>query len=119
MRYEIRGQVVDSFTGDGIGGVRVEAWDKDFGLDDYLGWATTRSNGAFSISLERCQPAMAHLPPIFASRASLRCQASRCAGRVENDSGYLPCSVWNAETMRSAESGALLSVWSISWPDIR
>ena len=45
----IRGQVVVSFTGDGIGGVRVEAWDKDFGLDDYLRSATTISDGSFSI----------------------------------------------------------------------
>lgn len=52
MRYEIRGRVVDSFTGDGIGGVRVETWDKDFGLDDYLGSATTISDGSFSISFD-------------------------------------------------------------------
>lgn len=52
MRYEIKGRVVDSFTGDGIGGVRVEAWDKDVGLDDYLGSATTISDGSFSISFD-------------------------------------------------------------------
>jgi plastocyanin len=52
MRFEIRGHVVDSFTGDGIGGVRVEAWDKDFGLDDYLGSTITISDGAFSISFD-------------------------------------------------------------------
>jgi hypothetical protein len=49
MRHQIRGRVVDEFTGDGIGGVRVEAWDKDFGLDDFLGSASTRSDGSFSI----------------------------------------------------------------------
>ena len=52
MRYEIRGRVIDQFTGDGIGGVRVEAWDKDFGLDDYLGSATTISDGSFSIGFD-------------------------------------------------------------------
>lgn len=52
MRYEIRGRVIDQFTDDGIGGVRVEAWDKDFGLDDYLGSASTRSDGSFSISFD-------------------------------------------------------------------
>lgn len=52
MRYEIKGHVVDSFTGEGVGGVRVEVWDKDFGLDDYLGAATTRSDGSFSITFE-------------------------------------------------------------------
>lgn len=49
MRYEIRGRVVDSFTGDGIAGVRVEAWDKDFGLDDFLASAATESDGSFSM----------------------------------------------------------------------
>ena len=52
MRHEIRGRVVDQFTGDGIGGVRVEAWDKDFGADDFLGFASTRSDGSFSITFD-------------------------------------------------------------------
>src|SRR5687768_9825851 len=52
MRYEITGRVVDTFTGDGIGGVRVEAWDKDFFLDDFLGSAITISDGSFSISFD-------------------------------------------------------------------
>lgn len=52
MRYNIKGKVIDSFTGDGIGGVRVEAWDMDFGLDDYLGSATTISDGSFSIGFD-------------------------------------------------------------------
>lgn len=52
MRYEIRGEVVDSSAGDGISGVRVETWDKDFGLDDYLASATTISDGSFSIGFD-------------------------------------------------------------------
>ena len=52
MRHEIRGRVIDQFTGDGIGGVRVEAWDKDFGLDDFLGFASTRGDGSFSITFD-------------------------------------------------------------------
>ena len=52
MRYEVRGRVVDSFTGDGISGVRVEAWDKDFGLDDYLGASRTITDGSFAIAFD-------------------------------------------------------------------
>jgi hypothetical protein len=50
MRYEIKGRVIDSFTGDGIAGVRVEAWDSDFLFpDDFLNRATTRSDRSFTI----------------------------------------------------------------------
>ena len=52
MRYEIKGQVVDEFGGGGIGGVRVEAWDKDPGIDDHLGSASTLGDGSFSISFD-------------------------------------------------------------------
>ena len=37
MRYEIRGRVIDEF-GNCIGGVRVEAWDKDLGLIRIVIW---------------------------------------------------------------------------------
>jgi hypothetical protein len=53
MRYQIRGKVIDSFTGDPVGGVRVEAWDKDFLFsDDHLGSASTRSDGPFTITFD-------------------------------------------------------------------
>ena len=53
MRYTIAGQVVDSFTGDALAGVRVEAWDQDFLLpDDYLGWAATLNDGTFTIEFD-------------------------------------------------------------------
>jgi plastocyanin len=52
MRYEIRGRVIDAVSGDGIGGVRVEAWDKDLGLDDYLGVASTITDGSFVIGFD-------------------------------------------------------------------
>jgi plastocyanin len=53
MRYEIRGRVVDEFTGDGVGGVRVEAWDADFIFtDDFLNWAVTRSDGSFRVTFD-------------------------------------------------------------------
>ena len=45
----INGRVVDSRTGSGVGGLRVEAWDADRGADDYLGWAATREDGGFDI----------------------------------------------------------------------
>jgi FtsP/CotA-like multicopper oxidase with cupredoxin domain len=52
MRFQIRGRVVDQFTAEGIGGVRVEAWDKDFILDDYLGSASTITDGSFEIGFD-------------------------------------------------------------------
>ena len=52
MRYEIRGRVIDQFTSEGIAGVRVEAWDKDFVLDDYLASAVTISDGSFSLAFD-------------------------------------------------------------------
>jgi hypothetical protein len=52
MRYEMRGRVIDQITGDGIGGVRVEAWDKDSRLDDYFGSATTSTDGSFFIGFD-------------------------------------------------------------------
>ena len=51
MRYDIRGRVVDDL-GDGIAGVRVEAWDKVFIHDDQLGSAGTITDGSFSISFD-------------------------------------------------------------------
>lgn len=52
MRYEIQGKVIDSSTGAGVAGVRVEAWDKDRGADDFLGFAATISDGSFSITFD-------------------------------------------------------------------
>lgn len=52
MRYTIRGRVIDVATGNGISGVRVEAWDKDFFFDDHLGTTTTITDGSFSIEFD-------------------------------------------------------------------
>lgn len=41
MRFEIRGRVIDRFTGDGIGGQRAEARDKDRRPNDQPGLAIT------------------------------------------------------------------------------
>lgn len=50
MKYSIKGKVVDERTGSGVGGLRVEAWDKDPGADDYLGSAATQDDGSFELS---------------------------------------------------------------------
>lgn len=52
MRYRIRGRVVDASTGNGISGVRVEAWDKDWILDDYLASSTTLNDGSFVVEFD-------------------------------------------------------------------
>ncbi|MBL8342686.1 MAG: DUF1929 domain-containing protein [Rubrivivax sp.] len=53
MRYHIKGRVIDEFSGEGLAGVRVEAWDKDFLIaDDHLGSATTLTDGSFDITFD-------------------------------------------------------------------
>ena len=49
MNYLVKGKVIDQRTGSGVGGLRVEAWDKDPGSDDYLGSAVTQEDGSFEI----------------------------------------------------------------------
>ncbi len=49
MAYLIRGKVTDAKTGSDAAGVRVEAWDKDVGLDDFVGAAVTGEDGTFKI----------------------------------------------------------------------
>lgn len=51
MRYEIKGKVIDS-TAACVPGVRVEAWDKDNIVDDYLAYAATAADGSFAIAID-------------------------------------------------------------------
>lgn len=52
MIYIINGKVTDATTGAGVAGVRVEAWDKDFGTDDFLGSTLAITDGSFSITFD-------------------------------------------------------------------
>ena len=52
MRYEIKGKIIDSSTAACVPGVRVEAWDKDNSVDDYLGYAATAADGSFTIAID-------------------------------------------------------------------
>lgn len=52
MIYIIHGKVTDATTGAGVAGVRVEAWDKDFGTDDFLGSTLAITDGSFSITFD-------------------------------------------------------------------
>lgn len=49
MQYRIKGRVIDSVTGDRIGGVRLEVWHKGF---DHPGSATTISVDSFSAGFD-------------------------------------------------------------------
>jgi Rps23 Pro-64 3,4-dihydroxylase Tpa1-like proline 4-hydroxylase len=49
-RYRIQGRVVDGQTDQGLGGIRVEAWDKDLLFDDLVGSAISDAEGRFEIT---------------------------------------------------------------------
>ena len=49
-KFVVGGKVVDTHTGNGIKGLRIEAWDKDLVFDDALGNALTDEKGLFNIA---------------------------------------------------------------------
>lgn len=51
--FAISGRVVDNRSGLGVGGLRVEAWDKDLIVDDFVGCAeSTDGDGRFHIGFD-------------------------------------------------------------------
>ncbi len=50
--FKISGQVIDSKTETGIKGFRVEVWDKDLILSDFIGDTTTGIDGKFRIQFD-------------------------------------------------------------------
>jgi hypothetical protein len=51
--YTVKGTVVSRSSGVGIGGLRVEAWDKDRRIDDLLGIGSTDDAGTFLIRFDQ------------------------------------------------------------------
>ncbi len=51
-RYVISGHVLDRATGQGIAGLRVEAWDKDARYDDLVASAVTEGDGRFQLDFD-------------------------------------------------------------------
>ncbi len=48
--YRILGKVIERSTRQGVPGLRVETWDKDFVFSDLVGSAITRKDGSFELS---------------------------------------------------------------------
>ena len=48
-RYQIKGQIIDITSQMGIPGLRIEAWDKDLLIDDFLGETSTTEDGWFRL----------------------------------------------------------------------
>lgn len=63
--FRITGRVIDQ-TGQGVEGLRIEAWDKDLFFDDLVGSAETGSEGSFEMKFKE-----SYFKEIFARRPDL------------------------------------------------
>lgn len=64
-KFRIAGRAIDQ-TGQGIEGLRIEAWDRDLFFDDLVGSAETGSEGSFEMKFEE-----SYFKEIFARRPDL------------------------------------------------
>ena len=96
MNYEVKGKVVHATTHAGVPNVRVEAWDKDSQVDDYLGSTSTAADGSFKIIFTQSQ----FWDSLLDIRPDLYFKVFHCGKLLANTKNSV---IWNASSKTNVE----------------
>lgn len=84
MSKKVYGKIKDSNTGQGVKGLRVEAWDDDMiSGDDFMGADMTNDNGNYSISYHggHWDPSLSHGHTVWRPDIYIRVEGKNAAGK--------------------------------------